>query len=45
VAAARPLRVAGIRRIEKAKLFFPEEYPDMIAAEARLPWAGAGQSS
>ncbi|MFL6602817.1 MAG: alpha/beta fold hydrolase [Steroidobacteraceae bacterium] len=38
-------RVAGIRRIEKAKLFFPEEYPDIIAAEARLLWAGAGQSS
>jgi len=38
-------RVTGIRRIEKAKLFFPEEYPDIIAAEARLLWAGAGQSS
>ena len=38
-------RVRGIRRIEKAKLFFPEEYPDIIAAEARLLWAqprGAG---
>ena len=34
-------RVTGIRRIEKAKLFFPEEYPDIIAAEARLLWAGA----
>jgi haloalkane dehalogenase len=38
-------RMTGIRRIEKAKLFFPEEYPDIIAAEARLLWAGAGQSS
>jgi pimeloyl-ACP methyl ester carboxylesterase len=38
-------RVTGIRRIEKAKVFFPEEYPDMIAAEARVLWAGAGRSS
>jgi haloalkane dehalogenase len=38
-------RVTGIRRIDKAKLFFPEEYPDMIAAEARLLWAGASRSS
>jgi pimeloyl-ACP methyl ester carboxylesterase len=38
-------RVTGIRRIEQAKLFFPEEYPDIIAAEARLLWAGAGQPS
>jgi haloalkane dehalogenase len=37
-------RVSGIRRIDKAKLFFPEEYPDMIAAEARLLWGGAGLS-
>jgi haloalkane dehalogenase len=29
-------RVTGIRRIEKAKLFFPEEYPDIIAEEAQL---------
>jgi pimeloyl-ACP methyl ester carboxylesterase len=28
----------GIRRIKAAKLFFPEEYPDIIAAEARLLW-------
>ena len=33
-------RLTGIRRIEKAKLFFPEEYPDIIAAEARLLWGG-----
>jgi len=34
----------GIRRIPQAKLFFPEEYPDIIAAEARLLWdrSGAG---
>jgi pimeloyl-ACP methyl ester carboxylesterase len=31
-------RVTGIRRIHKAKLFFPEEYPDVIAGEARLLW-------
>jgi haloalkane dehalogenase len=31
-------RVTGIRRIQKAKLFFPEEYPDVIAGEARLLW-------
>jgi len=35
-------RMTGIRRIEKAKLFFPEEYPDIIAAGARLLWSGAG---
>jgi len=28
----------GIRRIKAGKLFFPEEYPDIIAAEARLLW-------
>jgi len=28
----------GIRRIPEAKLFFPEEYPDVVAAEARLLW-------
>lgn len=28
----------GIRRINEAKLFFPEEYPDVIAGEARLLW-------
>src|SRR5207237_10681839 len=39
VASVLP-RVTGIRRIDNAKLFFPEEYPAMIAAEARLLWAG-----
>jgi haloalkane dehalogenase len=33
-------RLTGVRRLEKAKLFFPEEYPDVIAAEARLLWGG-----
>jgi haloalkane dehalogenase len=34
----------GTRRIQRAKLFFPEEYPEIIAAEARLLWdrSGAG---
>jgi haloalkane dehalogenase len=31
-------RFAGVRRIPEAKLFFPEEYPDVIAAEARELW-------
>lgn len=30
--------IRGIRRIAQAKLFFPEEYPDTIAAEARMLW-------
>jgi pimeloyl-ACP methyl ester carboxylesterase len=34
-------RFAGIRRIEEAKLFFPEEYPDIIASEARSLWQRA----
>jgi haloalkane dehalogenase len=32
-------RVAGIRRIPQGKLFFPEEYPGVIAEEARLLWS------
>jgi haloalkane dehalogenase len=28
----------GVRRIEGAKVFFPEEQPDLIAQEARLLW-------
>lgn len=28
----------GVRRIEGAKLFFPEEFPDVIAEEARALW-------
>jgi pimeloyl-ACP methyl ester carboxylesterase len=38
-------RVTGIRRIREAKLFFPEEYPDIIADEARLLWGKPGRSS
>ena len=30
--------LTGIRRIEQAKLFFPEEYPSLIAEEARRLW-------
>jgi haloalkane dehalogenase len=29
----------GIRRIEGAKLFWPEEFPDIVAQEARQLWA------
>jgi haloalkane dehalogenase len=36
-------RVTGIRRIDKAKLFFPEEYPDILAEEARLLWERGGR--
>jgi pimeloyl-ACP methyl ester carboxylesterase len=32
-------RSRGVRRIEGAKVFFPEEQPDLIAQEARLLWA------
>lgn len=28
----------GVRRLPHAKLFFPEEYPDIIAEEARALW-------
>jgi haloalkane dehalogenase len=31
-------RSRGIRRVEGAKAFFPEEMPDIIAEEARLLW-------
>jgi hypothetical protein len=30
--------VGGVAWGAAAKLFFPEEYPDIIAAEARLLW-------
>lgn len=30
--------VTGIRRIPEAKLFFPEEYPEVIVEEARALW-------
>jgi hypothetical protein len=29
----------GVRRIAGAKLFFPEEFPEIIAEEARQLWA------
>ena len=32
----------GVRRVEGANLFFPEEMPDLIAEEARQLW-GIGQ--
>jgi len=32
-------RSRGIRRIPEGKLFFPEEYPEIIAEEARRLWA------
>jgi hypothetical protein len=28
----------GVRRLENAKLFWPEERPDVIAAQARILW-------
>jgi haloalkane dehalogenase len=31
----------GVRRIPGAKLFWPEEFPDVIAEEARKLWSGA----
>jgi pimeloyl-ACP methyl ester carboxylesterase len=31
-------RSQGVRRIDEAKLFWPEEYPDIIAEEARRLW-------
>jgi pimeloyl-ACP methyl ester carboxylesterase len=30
----------GVRRVAGAKLFFPEEFPDVIAEEARRLWGG-----
>jgi pimeloyl-ACP methyl ester carboxylesterase len=31
----------GVRRLEHAKLFWPEERPDVIAAQARILWESA----
>jgi pimeloyl-ACP methyl ester carboxylesterase len=31
-------RMMGITRLKNAKLFFPEEHPDIIAREARKLW-------
>jgi pimeloyl-ACP methyl ester carboxylesterase len=33
-------RSRGIRRVPGGKLFFPEEFPDVIAEEARRLWGG-----
>lgn len=32
-------RSRGVRRVEGAKLFFPEERPELIAEEAVTLWA------
>jgi haloalkane dehalogenase len=29
----------GVRLVEGAKLFFPEEYPDLLAEEALVLWS------
>jgi len=34
-------KFAGVRQVKEGKLFFPEEYPDIIAAEARRLWERA----
>jgi hypothetical protein len=34
--------VLGVLGVAAARLFFPEEYPDIVAAEARRLWAAAG---
>jgi haloalkane dehalogenase len=31
----------GLRRLPEAKLFWPEERPDIIAAQARILWQSA----
>jgi haloalkane dehalogenase len=33
-------RVSGVRRVQEGKLFFPEEFPDVIAEEAQRLWVG-----
>jgi haloalkane dehalogenase len=33
-------RFRGTRKVEGAKLFWPEEFPDIVAEEARKLWAG-----
>lgn len=35
----------GVRRVSGAKLFFPEEFPDLIAEEASLLWNSADRTS
>jgi pimeloyl-ACP methyl ester carboxylesterase len=34
-------RSRGVRRVPGAKLFFPEEFPDLIAEEALASWGNA----
>jgi len=38
-------QVTGIRRLDRAKLFFPEEYPETLAEEALLLWEQAARLS
>jgi haloalkane dehalogenase len=38
-------RVDGYREISEGRLFFPEEYPDIVATEARLLWSRAGRTA
>ena len=34
-------RSLGVRRLAEAKLFWPEERPDIVAAQARILWGAA----
>jgi len=34
----------GVRRLERAKLFWPEERPDIVAAQARILWQYTGEN-
>jgi haloalkane dehalogenase len=36
-------RSRGVRRVAGAKLFFPEERPELIAEEARVLWSAASR--
>jgi haloalkane dehalogenase len=38
-------RVEGFREIADGKLFFPEEYPDIVAMEARRLWSRSGRGA
>jgi pimeloyl-ACP methyl ester carboxylesterase len=35
----------GVRRVDGAKLYFPEEMPDIIVAEALALWGGTNANS
>jgi haloalkane dehalogenase len=37
-------KFTGIRKIPDARLFFPEEYPDIVVAEARALWRQAARA-